>query len=495
MQNDLIFNLISARIDQLPTLPGIGIRLLTAIQRPDPNMNDISRILSSDAALTAKILRLVNSSFYSLRSSITTVDHAIKLLGLTVVKNLALSFSLVSSFNGGNINFINYKRFWKDSLIGATAAKLLADRVQPKLSEDAFFLGLLQNIGSLTLAHCLPDQYSLAMSAAEKNDGNYHRAESQVFGFNHMEVGEYLTKSWGLPENFFLPIGHHHCPQNADEKPADTKIRTRLLHLSSLYIDLFNAPEMALGLGVINHKIREYGFAETIDPADVGAKIQLQAQDVFPLFDIEVKNDRDYSTMLADAKAEMYKLSGELIQELLEKNQEIDFLREQTTLDSMTSISNYKGFYESLSREMGRAYRYKSPMSVIFADIDHFKKVNDTHGHLAGDHALKATALCLKQQLRQSDYIARYGGEEFALILTETDLQNALLVAERLREKMALQNITYHKASISLTMSFGVAALPLDRKISSEALIKLADDALYHAKALGRNRCCIAGRD
>jgi diguanylate cyclase (GGDEF)-like protein len=495
MENDLIFNLISARIDQLPTLPGIAIRLLKAIQSPDPNMNDISLILSSDAALTAKILRLVNSSFYSLRSPVSTVDHATKLLGLNAVKNLALSFSLVSNSLRNNKKSFNYNRFWKDSLIGAIAAKLLAESVQPKLSEEAFFLGLLQNIGSLILAHCLPDQYGLAMASAEKDGGGYHRAESHVFGFNHMEVGEYLTKSWGLPESFFIPIGHHHSPQNADDKPTATQIRTRLLHLSSLYIDLFNAPEMALGLGIIDHRVREYGFADTIDPANVGAQIQLHAREVFPVFDIEVKDNRDYSTILQSAKAEMQKLSVELVQELLEKNKEIDFLRSQTTQDSMTCISNYKGFCECLSREMNRAYRYKSPLSLIFSDIDHFKMVNDTYGHLAGDHALKATALCLKQQLRQSDYIARYGGEEFALILTETDLQNAIRVAERLREKIALQNITYQKTTISLTMSFGVAALPLDSKLSSDALIKMADDALYRAKGLGRNRCCVAGRD
>jgi diguanylate cyclase (GGDEF)-like protein len=495
MQNDLVFNLIAARIDQLPTLPGVALRLLKAIQEPDPNINEISRILSSDPSLTSKILKLVNSSFYSLRAPITTVDHAIKLLGLNTVKNLALSFSLITGFKKNSAKTFNFAQFWKDSLTGAIAAKLLAERIQPNLSEDAFFLGLLQNIGSLTLACCLPDQYGMAILETEKTGGNYLQAESQVFGFNHMEVGEYLTKSWGLPESFCVPIGYHHCPQNAEGTKTDCIIRTRLLHLASLYIDLFNAPDMALALGVIDHKMKGYGLSDKIDPADLGKKIQLQARDVFPVFDIELKNDRDYVVILENAKAEMSKLSVELIKELLDKNKEIDFLREQTTLDGLTSISNYKGFQECLSREMSRAVRYKSPLSLIFSDIDHFKNVNDTYGHLAGDHALKAVAVCLKRELRQSDFLARYGGEEFALILTETDLEKAFLVAERLREKVSKQNIIYKNDTISLTMSFGVASLPLEKKLSSEALIKQADDALYRAKGLGRNRCCVAGRD
>ena len=156
MQNELVFSLISSKIDQLPTLPGVAIKLLKAVQNPEPNLNEISRILSADAGLTSKVLRLVNSSFYGLRSPITTVDHAIKLLGLNTVKNLALSFSLMASFAGKGSAPAIFKQFWRDSLTGAISARLLAEKIQPDLAEDAFFLGLLQNIGSLTLGMSFP---------------------------------------------------------------------------------------------------------------------------------------------------------------------------------------------------------------------------------------------------------------------------------------------------------------------------------------------------
>ena len=495
MRNEVAFSLISSKIDQLPTLPGVAIKLLKAVQNPEPNLNEISRILSSDAGLTAKVLRLVNSSFYGLRSPITTVDHAIKLLGLNTVKNLALSFSLMAGFAGKGSAPAIFKQFWRDSLTGAIAARLLAEKIQPDLAEDAFFLGLLQNIGSLTLACSLPDQYAIAQSNAQKDGGNYLGAENQAFGFNHMEVGEYLTKSWGLPESFYTPIGFHHRPENAPDNKAEVKIRSNLLNLSSLYIDLFNAPSMAVGLGVIEHKLKENELAGKIDATDLGKQVQRQAREIFPIFDIELKSELDYVVILEQAKAEMSKVSVEMIKALIEKDQEIDFLREQTTLDALTSISNLKGFYECLNREIARATRYKNPLSLIFSDIDHFKKVNDTHGHLAGDHALKAVAVCLKRELRQSDFLARYGGEEFALILAETDLDKAFLVAERLREKIALQKIVYKGISISITMSFGVASLPADRKLTPEAFLKQADEALYRAKEQGRNRCCLARKD
>ena len=132
----------------------------------------------------------------------------------------------------------------------------------------------------------------------------------------------------------------------------------------------------------------------------------------------------------------------------------------------MTSIHNYKGFCEFLSQELSRAKRIKRPLSLIFADIDHFKLVNDTFGHLAGDCALKAVAICLKNVLREADYLARYGGEEFAIILPESNIEGAFLVAERLRERIKSQNIVYKGKTISLTMSFGVACMPSNQDLA-----------------------------
>ena len=434
---------IVSKSDNLPTLPGIAIKLLQAVQKKEPNLSEIGKLLTNDAALTAKILKLVNSSFYSLSSKVTTVDHAIKLLGLNTVKNLALSFSLITGFQKNGARAIDHHLFWKNSLIGAIGAKLLAKKIDPHSSEDAFSLGLLQDIGSLTLACCLPEQYGMILSDARNQVAKYHSAENLHLGLNHMEVGEYLAKSWGLPEAFYVPIGHHHNPQNVSPDKADLRKRAQMLHLSSLFIDVFNTADIGLQMGTIEHFSKQYGLAGVFDPAGLSREIHSQTQDVFPIFEVQFQDERDYAELLNTAKAEMAKLSVEMIAELLEKNREIEFLREQTTIDGMTSIHNYKGFCDCLTREMGRAKRYKKPLSLIFADIDHFKLINDTYGHQAGDHALRAVAVTLQKGLRQSDYLARYGGEEFAIILPETPIEAAFHVAERLRESIQSQAIAY----------------------------------------------------
>ncbi|MGE5255847.1 MAG: HDOD domain-containing protein [Hyphomicrobiales bacterium] len=487
-------HLLVGKADGLPTLPGVAVKLLEAVQKEEPNLAEIGRILSNDAALTAKMLKLVNSSFYGLPTRVTTVDHAIKLLGLNAVKNLALSFCLITGFQKKWIRPLHYSQFWKDSLLGAIAANLLAGRIGLPSAEDAFFLGLLQDIGSLALACCLPEQYGVVISETGRLTAKVHPAENQHLGLNHMEVGEYLIRSWGLPESFYIPIGHHHCPEALSTQSRDCRERTRLLHLSSLYIDVFNSTDLNIQMSTIEHFIKEYGLSDKFDPAGLAAEIHRQAQEVFPIFDVKFTDDRDYASLLATAKAEMARLSVEMIAELLEKNKEIEFLREQTTIDSMTCIHNYKGFCECLSRELSRAKRYRKPLSLIFADIDHFKEVNDTFGHQAGDHALKAVAVGLKKGLRDSDYLARYGGEEFAVILPEANMESAFLVAERLRERIRSQKMAYRDQTITLTMSFGVASMAPNQDLSSDSFIKMADDALYIAKTQGRDRCCAFDR-
>jgi diguanylate cyclase (GGDEF)-like protein len=132
---------------------------------------------------------------------------------------------------------------------------------------------------------------------------------------------------------------------------------------------------------------------------------------------------------------------------------------------------------------------------LIFADIDHFKSLNDNYGHQAGDHALKIVADSLKNELRDSDNIARYGGEEFVSILPEMNTDDALKVSERLREKIKSIKMSYNGNSFNVTMNFGVATLPNNQKVSSDKFIKMADEALYRAKGQGRNRSCVFGID
>jgi diguanylate cyclase (GGDEF)-like protein len=476
--------------ENLPTLPGIAEKLLQVFQKENPDIDEIGEILSTDPTLSAKVLKVVNSAFYSLPSKITSVNHAIRMLGFNSVINLALSFSLVSKYNTKTSKTLDHALFWKDSLIGAIAVKLIGEKIIKSFSNDIFFLGLLQNIGFFTLSCCMPKQYDLVMAQYHKNGSQIHEAESQILGYNHMEIGEYLTKLWGLPDTFYTPIGYHHYPQMLKSARDDIHTLAKILHLSSLYIELFNySSDVALQMATIEQRVKAYGFDNTIDIHELGKAINTQASDILPIFDIEFKDENEYMQLLETARTEIANLSTKLINDLLDQRQEINFLRQQVGRDSMTNLNNHQRFRELLQQEISRSNRYNHPLSVIFADIDHFKSVNDTYGHLAGDRVIKIVAGCLKKELRESDHLARYGGEEFAVILPETDKDDSWLAAERLRKAIDSLRVSHEDGFIHVTMSLGIALLKPNEKISLDDLINKADSVLYNAKNQGRNQC------
>lgn len=171
----------------------------------------------------------------------------------------------------------------------------------------------------------------------------------------------------------------------------------------------------------------------------------------------------------------------------LEKAMLLDRIKMMAVTDELTELYNRRAFDERCAQEVQRAARYRHICSLIIADIDNFKKVNDTHGHSVGDAALKAVAATLRGLIRNVDFIARYGGEEFAVLLPESGKKGATMVAERLRA--GVEGLSFHLpqgGALPLTISIGVASYPDDAD-APEKLVQAADAALYKAKRRGKN--------
>ncbi len=173
-----------------------------------------------------------------------------------------------------------------------------------------------------------------------------------------------------------------------------------------------------------------------------------------------------------------------------------------TTTDGLTQVYNKRYFIKEMEREMSRSLRYERALSLVMCDIDHFKGINDTYGHLAGDHVLRQVAKRVLLHIRRDDIFARYGGEEFALLLPEIPKHDGAKLAEKIRRLIEAEPFHFDNISIPVTLSMGVADLdeynaattgggtPDPTEISPFVFIKLADDRLYEAKKTGRNRVC-----
>ena len=191
---------------------------------------------------------------------------------------------------------------------------------------------------------------------------------------------------------------------------------------------------------------------------------------------------RQFEASLRESTKEIEHLKGQL-----------DNARKEATVDALTGLHNRRGFDETLANRLKEDGAGSKNRAVLLLDIDHFKQVNDTHGHLVGDKVLVGIGQQLLKQMRGSDYLSRFGGEEFAILLLDTPLTNAFTVAENLRNSISRLRWRHPKSSkevAQITISIGIASIkPND---SVEALLERCDKALYRAKSLGRNRSVAA---
>lgn len=166
------------------------------------------------------------------------------------------------------------------------------------------------------------------------------------------------------------------------------------------------------------------------------------------------------------------------------------------TVDQLTGLSNRHQFMPAAEREIGLARRHGQPMALLVLDVDHFKSINDRHGHLTGDQVLVEVANRCRQALRKTDLLARWGGEEFIVLLPNTSIKQVRQSAERVREAVsASAQLAIGGQPVLVTVSVGAAWAPAGRLVSLDALIQLADAALYRAKHTGRDRISVSGDD
>ena len=201
-------------------------------------------------------------------------------------------------------------------------------------------------------------------------------------------------------------------------------------------------------------------------------------------------NDQEVLEETALRSGDLIKVGGSIFKFLTGDNVELQYhetIYTLTIVDGLTGVNNKRYFLEYLEREMGRCNRYGRPLSLMMFDIDFFKKINDVHGHLAGDYVLRELGQTIKRMVRREQCFARYGGEEFAVVVPEDAPENVRIFAEKIRRTIEQKSFVFEGQDIPVTLSIGVAEMEPEM---SEPLqfIKVADANLYKAKKTGRNR-------
>ena len=507
MSIENIENLIQKEVT-LPSPPVIAVQILHTVQNDNADLKKLVEIISADPALTVKMLKIANSSFYSLKNDVTSIDRALSVLGTNVIKNIALSFVIATDFRGDkNLETgFDFDDYWRRSVTAAVAAELLANQLQ-QYDDDIFVTALLHDIGMLVIYLNNRDTYGLIFQEARFSKHSFIELEQQRYGFNHQQVGALLIKEWGLPDKISSPIGHHHHPESA---PAEQQNIAKILqfadHLSSIYNDSSSAEKVREFQKLLekDFKLKSEDIRSLLD------EVATKSVEILTTFEIEPGDMKPYSQMLQEANEELGRLNlsyEQLVIELKEARDKSELLSNELKeandrlnslvyIDALTDLYNHRYFQESLNNELLRAKRYNSVVSLLLFDIDHFKEVNDNYGHPAGDKVLSNIANTIKNTVRPSDIVARYGGEEFAVILPETDFTGVKVFAARLRRCVEGVTTQAENHQIKVTISVGGTTFYPDKhKCDKNLLFKIADQGLYIAKETGRNRVTILEAD
>jgi len=490
-------SLITGKI-RLPSPPQIAIKILETVRKDTFTFRDLAHLIESDPALTARILKTANSSYYNPTSRVASIEKALALLGTHAVTNIALSFVIVSEFQAAASGTFDTTLFWRRALTAAVAAETTA-ALSGKPNHDIFVIALLQDIGILVMNSSSPQAYQQVFELKQVEKIPLLDAEKQIFGCDHQEVGAELLKSWQLPEEIYAPIrNHHRCGEVADDFRDQSAILNIADNLSSFYAGAQDVNRIRDA-----KRILDTMFGLTGNRVDnLIETVGTMSLEVLSSFEISPGDMRPFSVLLQEANEKLSNLydSYELLiielnqaKEKAEKlalklNEANDMHRELAFRDGLTGIYNRRFFQEALELELMRAQRYDRQFSLIIFDVDNFKTINDNHGHTIGDLVLINISKAVHEVVRMTDIFARFGGDEFVIIMPENGMERAAIVAENLRSRVETLTTIVDGRSVEATVSVGIASYSSSLGITTvEDIISKADKALYLAKHSGKN--------
>src|SRR5258706_5560388 len=307
--NDLLMHRIK-QCPSLPSLPRVAIEVLNLAEDPKVALRALARIMSQDAALVAKTLKTVNSSFYGLSHKISGIDHALVVLGLEGIKTIVLGFSLVSDLKrakprGG----FDHLAYWRRSIYAATAARVFAERFGVVMAEEAFLAALLMDIGMLALDEVLGKEYAEITDGAPSHAG-LPPIEMAKLGMTHAEVAGELAIHWKLPPVLAIPIANHHRPQALED--STVKQVAHVVWLAGRCADVFVDAQPEWSLCDVRRTCMEHYKVSELDCDAILCQIGLKTNQLAPLFEVPIDPGNTYESILKRANDGLSKITKAL---------------------------------------------------------------------------------------------------------------------------------------------------------------------------------------
>jgi diguanylate cyclase (GGDEF)-like protein len=474
----------------LPSLPPVAVHVLRLCQRENFDIADVARAIGADGPLSAKVVSLVNSSLFAMRQEVKTVSQALVLLGVNSVRTMALSFAVAGDLQAHQRAGLDYRAYWRRAVFAAVTAHDLARLGGLRHPEEAFLSALLQDVGQMALIQAASEQYQTLVASAATDHDTLMTLEKEAFGCDHAEVGRWLMTQWRLPEVVRAAVGASHEPgrwQRGAEAATDATVK--VVALSGVIADVWVDRDVSAAARRAKTRAKELLGLDDPRLLTLLRRVNKAVTEIGPSFNVPVPAPEELARIVEKCEYAFTHATGDL-PDAAPVPTGIEPVETVVRVDPLTGLAGRAYFDLYLTEQFEAAKQMGKPLSVIICDPDDLDMISQTFGPDAGDRAIAALGALMGDRLRYRDLAARYGAEEFALVLSDTHIAGAIIVAERLRKKV---EDTQHDIGLGdpVRMTISVGCVTLDEVLSFQTpaeMLKGAEEALQQAKQAGRNR-------
>jgi diguanylate cyclase (GGDEF)-like protein len=470
----------------------VALQIVREALKPDASPATLARLAESDPGFALRVISMVNSAAFGFNRKVSDVRQATAFIGVRGLRTLGLSLAVSDMVPAGP----DGQMLLSNSLRRAVTCQTIAKRLGQREVDEYFTAGLFLEVGLLARAR---EDLKAAAEVARLPSADRVVFERASSGTDHAVRGAGLAKAFQLPAELVEAVACHHDPVMPDAQLA--KVAWAAEKVAAIWEggDVPSAQaQAAKALAVLGLGDRD--IVEILDqvPAlvldggvaferDVGVQKSVDAL----LLDVSrslIEMNQSYESMVRRLE-QLVAEKEELSTKLQQANAELTRL---ASTDGLTGLPNKRSLEAAITRDLARADRDKTWLSLLVVDVDHFKRVNDTFGHAVGDVVLQNVARILSKHLRAGDLAGRFGGEEFVLILPGSNMIGARIAAERIRKALEAHVVETEQGTLQVTASFGAAAICGPGCAGRRAeLFSQADSALYEAKRTGRNRVVV----
>ncbi len=404
---------------RLPSLPAIAAKVIEMTSDPDVSIKELAGVIQQDQAMSAKILRTVNSSFYGLRERCGTIDKALVMLGLSPVKSLVLGFSLVSALPKPNDeDQFDYQAYWRRSLYSGVAARDLALHIKTVDPDEAFLAALFQDVGQMALHMAIPEQYAPVLLDANGKHSELLRAELSILEISHADIGGMLCERWKLPEQLIHPVRFHERPSAAPTSAVDS---SRIVALANLIHDVLSETTGIEALRTAYRRGKEWFRMEVSAIDELVARTSTVAKEMGKVLELDTGPSADAEALLKEANEHLAELNrtdpggASVVTGSADSAFKLSAVDE---LDPLTGLLAAGGLKAALVRSFEHSAASGEPLGLANIELGGMEEIEASGRLELGDEAVLLVSMYLKKVFEPlGGFVGRSGEASFMVFV------------------------------------------------------------------------------